>query len=372
MNINPPFFYKTISDSLSYKLDISRALAALLVLLSHLRGSWFTTYSELSPETQGPLNYILFFITRIGHECVIIFFVLSGFLVGGSAVSEFLNKKFSIKLYFIKRLSRMWSVVLPALLLGWIIDLQTVKLDPTVTFQSKLTLTNFIGNVFFLQWIIVPTFGSNVPLWSLAAEFWFYFFAGFIVLFLVILKSIYVRIFLSVLLILLMAVIMPSILVYLPMWLLGTFIRFLPLNNFFGKPIIVLALLITLIASIAFSNYTDSLLGNYVLAIAFSINIYAWMCIRKSNESPKHRIRKIIELFAKFSFSLYAVHYFFLEYIFAYFSKNMDFERVSNANLIAWLGFIGIAFITIFISYLFYYLFERNTGKIKSLFIKIF
>jgi peptidoglycan/LPS O-acetylase OafA/YrhL len=31
-----------------------------------------------------------------------------------------------------------------------------------------------VGNVFFLQTIVVPTFGSNGPLWSLANEFWYY------------------------------------------------------------------------------------------------------------------------------------------------------------------------------------------------------
>jgi peptidoglycan/LPS O-acetylase OafA/YrhL len=37
-----------------------------------------------------------------------------------------------------------------------------------------MTLGNFFGNLFFLQTIICPTFGSNAPLWSLANEFWYY------------------------------------------------------------------------------------------------------------------------------------------------------------------------------------------------------
>jgi peptidoglycan/LPS O-acetylase OafA/YrhL len=31
-----------------------------------------------------------------------------------------------------------------------------------------------LGNLVFLQAILVPTWGSNGPLWSLAFEFWFY------------------------------------------------------------------------------------------------------------------------------------------------------------------------------------------------------
>ena len=31
-----------------------------------------------------------------------------------------------------------------------------------------------MGNLFFLQTIFVPPFGSNAPLWSLSFEFWYY------------------------------------------------------------------------------------------------------------------------------------------------------------------------------------------------------
>src|SRR5262249_14488667 len=37
-----------------------------------------------------------------------------------------------------------------------------------------LHLPIFLGNLFFLQTILVPTFGTNGPMWSLANEFWYY------------------------------------------------------------------------------------------------------------------------------------------------------------------------------------------------------
>ena len=40
--------------------------------------------------------------------------------------------------------------------------------------QTRLGIGNFLGNLSFLQTILVPTFGSNGPLWSLANEFWYY------------------------------------------------------------------------------------------------------------------------------------------------------------------------------------------------------
>lgn len=111
---------------------------------------------------------ILIFITRVGHECVLIFFVLSGFLVGGQSLGEYIKGNFSLKRYFINRFSRMWAVVIPTILLGWFIDWESLQLDPTLDFAHKLTVPVFISNLFFMQTIVGPSLGSNAPLWSLA------------------------------------------------------------------------------------------------------------------------------------------------------------------------------------------------------------
>src|SRR5215813_3058612 len=67
-------------------LDALRGIAALTVFLTHVRGSFFVKWSDLDAASQGPLNYALFVLTRLGRESVIIFFVLSGYLVGGQAL----------------------------------------------------------------------------------------------------------------------------------------------------------------------------------------------------------------------------------------------------------------------------------------------
>lgn len=48
--------------------------------------------------------------------------------------------------------------------------------DNHLTFDVHQTLTwkALVGNCFFMQTILVPVFGSNGPLWSLANEFWYY------------------------------------------------------------------------------------------------------------------------------------------------------------------------------------------------------
>ena len=64
-------------------LDVMRFLAALMVVFCHSRNAFFLPYGELSPEQQTPFSMAFYALGRLGHEAVIVFFVLSGFLVGG-------------------------------------------------------------------------------------------------------------------------------------------------------------------------------------------------------------------------------------------------------------------------------------------------
>lgn len=87
-------------------------------------------------------------------------------------------------------MTRLWLVLLPALALtlGW--DLAGGALSggagydgryyernhsgPTTSEPAEHGVPTLLGNVFFLQTIVTPTYGTNGPLWSLANEFWYY------------------------------------------------------------------------------------------------------------------------------------------------------------------------------------------------------
>ncbi|MBV9827114.1 MAG: acyltransferase [Alphaproteobacteria bacterium] len=169
-------------------LDFLRGAAALLVLAGHLRSYLFQNYAEL-----GHANLLLggfYLVTGLGHQAVMIFFALSGFLVGGRALSDNLNHRFSWARYLLRRLTRLWIVIIPALVLTLLFDSLGIRLTDGVGYDGRFctiyssgpcstagleqSLTTFIGNLFFLQTIWVVPFGSNAPMWSLASEFWYY------------------------------------------------------------------------------------------------------------------------------------------------------------------------------------------------------
>jgi peptidoglycan/LPS O-acetylase OafA/YrhL len=60
---------------------------------------------------------VFYLATGLGHQAVMAFFVLSGFLVGGTVVSRAECGQWSWIDYAITRMTRLWMVLLPALLL---------------------------------------------------------------------------------------------------------------------------------------------------------------------------------------------------------------------------------------------------------------
>ena len=168
-------------------LDLIRGLSALVVLLAHVRGFVLLDLGQL--ESPGLVTKGFYFATGIHHQAVMIFFVLSGYFVGGSVIDALGRGKFSAPRYALARLSRLWVVLVPALLLTFLLDAAGKSIDPSaysgalreqfmsgpeLGSEASASIGSFLGNLAFLQTIELPVFGSNGPLWSLANEFWYY------------------------------------------------------------------------------------------------------------------------------------------------------------------------------------------------------
>jgi peptidoglycan/LPS O-acetylase OafA/YrhL len=173
----------------SIHLDALRGAAALVVFAGHARGLFFTTLSTASSAlSRSPSGDPVVFATW-GHQAVLVFFVLSGYLVGGSVLRGLSCHRWSWTTYAVRRLSRLWVVLLPALLLGLAMDTfgrahfasHGALYDPQAHVSPilpgldlRLGWLPLLGNAFFLQGIITPILGTNQPLWSLTYEFWYY------------------------------------------------------------------------------------------------------------------------------------------------------------------------------------------------------
>ena len=163
----------SISPSLSRALDILRALAAFFVVTNHIGEALFVFDNNLDP-----FNLFMFQFLYLGHHAVMLLFVVSGFLIGRAAIQCFTTDKQKVFDYGVDRITRIYVVLIPALIIGCVCDqiLLAVSTGSEFDYVAQRTgLLIFLGNILGLQTILVPTFGSNGPLWSLACELWYYF-----------------------------------------------------------------------------------------------------------------------------------------------------------------------------------------------------
>lgn len=171
----------------SVHLDSMRALAALTVFMLHGKGLFVGPLLRAN-GAGGAAASNLRELTNPAHQAVIVFFVLSGFFVGGGVLRTWKTRVWTWKVYAIQRLTRLWIVLIPALIFTLLLDtigLHFFGLDgaygrphwesfinPAIV--NTLNARTFFGCVFFLQTILVEPVGSNGALWTLAYEFWFY------------------------------------------------------------------------------------------------------------------------------------------------------------------------------------------------------
>ena len=150
-------------------LDWMRFIAAFMVVVCHARGYNWVDFGNL-PKSEQIFPIRLFFaLTRAGLEWVVVFFVLSGFLVGGGVIRRTLDRTFDFSSFAIDRVSRIWVPLIPALILSLVIALVT---------GYAVSIAELLGNIFALQGIFFQNFAHNMPLWSLSYEVWFYIIIG--------------------------------------------------------------------------------------------------------------------------------------------------------------------------------------------------
>lgn len=157
----------------------------MAVMFGHVRALFFVPYTQA-----GNRHFLLgamYLLTSLGHQAVLVFFVLSGFFISRSVLDAFRKARWSWKIFLVNRLTRLLLVLVPGLLLCAFWDYIGMRLPwasafyfraiPALSADAVTTHSSakiFLGNLLFLQSIYFPSFGSDLPLWSLSYEFWYY------------------------------------------------------------------------------------------------------------------------------------------------------------------------------------------------------
>ncbi len=301
--------------------------------------------------------FVFYTLTRFGHEAVLIFFVLSGFLVGGKAIKRIRSNTFDIRSYVIDRAVRIVLPLLSALVLEVIVR----------HINSKETeMSTLIGNIFSLQGILCKPYIAT--LWSLSYEVWFYIILCAFACCILNVKKAKGYVGLTVIF-LCFAVFTKLKVYYLFIWLLGAFgflyvgkkSRFAPYASALALIGLMCALQLT-----SGSRFGGVYLENVRPYIELLFGLIASLFITQIvNYRPSSKIA--IKLnntgtrLAAFSYTLYLVHFPVISVLLHFGAPKCETVNIYSVSLyIAWLL---IAMLT---SYLLYLVFERNTGKVKG------
>ena len=337
-------------------LDLLRFLAALAVVACHARYFLFASYSSLAPVNHGIVAATFFSLTDLGHEAVIVFFVLSGYLVGGKAIDRMLRGTFSPQGYAIDRITRIWVPLVPALALSVLIEYFALG--------RRYSLQIWIGNLLGLQNVAVPPLANNVHLWSLAYEIWFYTLT-YAVGRLASRKS---SDLIGLLLCALSGLVFSRLAVYyLVCWIFGALFYLRPLR---ARPALgftfSIALSFLAIAGKKLTEHgpmalaqesTDVMAGcDLLLAVGTGV-----LCVYLASLAPT-KLSAFGPRLASFSYTLYLVHYPILRIF-----DLRKWQRITCVNTMSFVWFGSAVAMCAFLAWIMYLMFERNTKFVRTL-----
>lgn len=342
-------------------LDLIRFIAAFLVVAVHVRCEFFNTYSLLDHNSQNYFTQVFFFLNSFGGQAVIIFFVLSGFLVGGKNIERIISKQAKIKDYTIDRSVRILMPLIACLILIKIIDF--------FDYSSNHSFAELIGNLCGLQGVLVGDAGG--VFWTLAYEIWFYIFIGSLICLFgedQIINKIFGLLFLTL-----------SIIVFTKLHSIWVFcLGFGVIAYFLSKKklpryIIILSLIIFIITWILIGFAGNTMVNNRInftlidaetLKVTFSatsaILISQLVKIQPSRKSLM-KLDQYGNKLAVFSYSLYITHYQCCRIM-----HLCGIPQEPQVNITTIFLFILEILCCIIFGYLFYLITEKQTSSIKN------
>jgi peptidoglycan/LPS O-acetylase OafA/YrhL len=364
-------------------LDVARWLAAMAVAGGHLRSLVFVDANSAG-NADVPWK-LFYYLTGLGHEAVMVFFVMSGFLIGKHVYDTVAAGQWAWANYAITRLSRLWIVLIPALTLNALWDYIGIHLSHGSLYAGLLNDINhstpgthnvaliygfdtFLANVLFLQTIVAPTFGTNTPLWSLANEFWYY--VIFPLGFLASRKTVPAlqRIAFASLAIAICFVLPTGIVLSGMIWMFGFGVFLVHEHTTASFSISALRIYTGLSAALFLAAIAGAKLlpanhlGDFICGGAFALLLYFLTRIQGCGGI----VRRLSKTLAGFSYTLYLTHFPLLALLSSTILRDTRFQpgvgplALYLMLLVAMTGY----------AYLIYILFERNTGHVQTFLLR--
>lgn len=290
---------RSINGFSSIILDSLRIVAALVVLVYHMYMHWLPTHGTTD------------MLAKYAHGGVVVFFVLSGYVIAYTTIQR--NR--GGKQYMLARFSRLYSIVIPALAVTAFTELTLLITDPelSASMTRGATIPRYLLSMFLSNeiWFFSAAPPINGPLWSLSYEFWYYIIFG---LFFFKKKSV------KWLIVGLLACVVagPKILLMMPIWLLGYLsYKYSPNIEKSSSWLLFLVFLVAAGVSIVFLPVWPGELGNaplffsgqFITDIITGIFIAFSLTVMPTGGTSVAKLIRPIRKAADLTFPIYVLHF---------------------------------------------------------------
>lgn len=356
----------------SIYLDTIRFLASVLVLFSHVA---YPRYSNGDLQWMRDLN--------LGSDAVILFFVLSGFVIAYTT-----NAKSRTGMDYAKaRMARLYSVVIPALVFTLVCDWIGRTINPSAYAGWWFNGENMGEQIWRALTFSTQAagdrmrVGTNGPFWSVAYEAWYYLAFGI---------AVFARGWVRIALLIAVTMIagLPIVLLA-PCWLAGVGLQWIVANRRFPDlskgalwtlaiaPWVIYAAwlavelpkTLTVLTYLAMGadatpnamfGFSDEFVWNTALAVLFALHFFGVHGLAREASWIKVGPERTIRWLAGATFSIYLFHYPLLTLIYAL----PGYDAANPAH------YLGSGLVTLVLCFVLAEVSERRLGAWKSLFEK--
>jgi peptidoglycan/LPS O-acetylase OafA/YrhL len=268
-------------------------------------------------------------------------------------------------------------VLLPAVLLGFFLDvigsqyfieaglynnLHDIMRNnfPEHVIIEHLNTGLLFSNLFMLQSFYTETLGSNLPLWSLSFEFWFYCLFGLLMI------AVFQKYRWQVwsLILILILLLGSKFLLYFLIWCIGLAVGFLNIkiikNPFLALLLFMVCLIISRLDLIPIQYFAD-------LLVAMSFGIFL-LSMKGIHNSFLCKTEKINSLLAGFSYSLYLIHFPLMLFILSVWVSVFDISNFMSGyqpNSFSMMIYVSTMIIVLILSYGFARVTEYKTVNVR-------
>ncbi len=354
----------------SVLISLLRGLAAFEVAAAHLRAAMYPGLRTMQDPTLAYQG--LAFFTGFAHQSVLLFFVISGWLVGGSLLNR-VGQPEAIANYAIDRMTRLWTVLIPTFLLTLLFSLNTgetvsgrIDLSPANEFSAAV----FAGNLFGLQGgVAVTEFGGNFPLWSLANETWYYVMFPLLVLMFTA-RGVAARTACAVGLVALAAFLPYDVVLYFSIWLLGVAFSRIRIDASLVARCVWLLLLLAVSVYYRLTGINDDIgpqtyVQDLVCSLLFLVFLSSLQFKAATASKWRRPLARIGKFFAEFSFTLYVLHVPLIDLMQHWMTNRFGLRQLSPSEPMHYAIYFGMLALLMLGSYLAYRMFESQTYRIR-------